>query len=242
MTTSFDISSLLFLDPPEFLCRNCFCLLGSSTIHEYDFENWFSCPECKKYHYTQNDFIKITFSDLIGHSRQLASIGELMKTNLKSGQIPPMRILLSALRKAQGFVHLTTYGMSHVLLGVLKVVSQEIQVRGIVANAHPSLVKEIGDYTDENPGLELIPIPATNDYRNADQIPHQKLIIIDGLLAFTGSANFTSTAWRKAKTGYEHVDVMTDIGHIQDIHNRLFCKTWLKLNPSSEYFEDEIPF
>ena len=242
MTTGFDISSLLFLDPPEFLCKNCFYLLGSSTIREYDFENWFSCPECGKYHYNQNDFIKITFADLISHSRKLASIGQLMEANLKSGQVPPMRILLSALRNAQGFVHLTTYGMSHVLLGALKVVSQEIHVRGVVTNANEQLIDEINNHTDENPGLELIPVAATNDYRNADQIPHQKLIIIDGLLAFTGSANFTSTAWRKARQGFEHVDVMTDIGRIQDIHNRLFCKTWLKLNPSSEYLKDEIPF
>ena len=56
-----------------------------------------------------------------------------------------------------------------------------VDVRGLVANADNNLQTAINDYTDENPRMCLIALPAGKTYRRAeDHIPHQKLIVIDG--------------------------------------------------------------
>jgi len=67
---------------------------------------------------------------------------------------------------------------------------------------------------------------------NADELPHQKLVVIDGLMAFKGSANLTQTAWRKAEIGYDEIEVVTNVEKVIDLHNRYFSPVWANL---SEY-------
>lgn len=63
-------------------------------------------------------------------------------------------------------------------------------------------------------------------------MPHQKLVVIDGLLAFKGSVNLTPTAWRKAALGYDEVEVLTDVEKVINLHNCYFSPIWADL---SEY-------
>ena len=67
---------------------------------------------------------------------------------------------------------------------------------------------------------------------NRYELPHQKLIVIDGLLAFKGSANLTLTAWRKAQSGYNELEAVTNMENVINLHNRCFSAIWAKL---SEY-------
>ncbi len=250
---NFDILSLLSFDPPGALCKNCQHIFSSRTIIDFDSddspleETWLSCPICNQAYYSIEDFIKIQFNDIMKHTRDLANIGKAMENSLKGKErkIPPMRIMLTALLNAKFFVHLTTYGISHLLLGALKVTSQQVDIKGIVSNVRrEDLIREMTGYPNEHPRLKLIPLQASNDYKQATNIPHHKLIIIDGLLAFTGSTNFTNAAWRKVKKGYEYVQVITDIGAVQELNSRLFSRTWLRFNPTSRDYSDrdEIPF
>jgi phosphatidylserine/phosphatidylglycerophosphate/cardiolipin synthase-like enzyme len=65
-----------------------------------------------------------------------------------------------------------------------------------------------------------------------DKLPHQKLVVIDGLMGFKGSANLTQTAWRKAEIGYDEIEVVTDVEKVINLHNRYFSPVWADL---SEY-------
>jgi len=176
-------------------------------------------------------------------ARKLAGIADTLNKSLRDDNTPPLRILLSGLLCAESFVHVTSYGMTHVFLGVLKLLSQAVDVRGFITNANDSLCQEINQNKDENPNMNLIAIPSNNTYRQVSkELPHQKLIIVDGLLGFAGSTNLTQTAWRSVKKGLDHIQIITDTSEIQDIHQRLFCRHWYKLNPSSQDYLDEIPF
>lgn len=243
--TSFDISTLLNFDPPEFLCNNCMRIFNRAEVRDYPFEqDWLRCPICNKHYGNEAEFISIKLNDLIGHSRKLAACASTMYKGLRDKKSPPpLRVLLSAFLVAESFIHLTSYGLNHSFLGALKLISQGVDVRGLVSNVKEDLVKEINDYKDENPRLNLITLSPTNTYRRIeDEIPHQKLIIIDGLLAFAGSANLTLSAWRNAREGLDHIEVITDLGRIQEYHDRLFSRHWYKFNPSSQDYSDEIPF
>lgn len=244
--TSFDISTLLNFDPPEFLCNNCMRIFNRSEVRDYSFErDWLRCPICNKHYSNEAEFISIKFDDLMGHSRKLAAIASAMYKGLRDKKAsPPLRVLLGAFLSAESFIHLTSYNMNHVVLGALKLISQQVDVRGLVSNvSNENLVQEINNHKDENPRLNLVTIAATNTHRLVeDEIPHQKLIIIDGLLAFAGSANLTLSSWRSAREGRDHIQIITDVGQIQELHDRLFSQHWYKLNPASQDYSDEIPF
>jgi phosphatidylserine/phosphatidylglycerophosphate/cardiolipin synthase-like enzyme len=50
--------------------------------------------------------------------------------------------------------------------------------------------------------------------------PHQKLIMIDGRLAFKGSANLTERSWRNAGRGRHHVEAVTNVAEVIALHNK----------------------
>src|SRR5262249_21598106 len=55
-------------------------------------------------------------------------------------------------------------------------------------------------------------------------VPHKKLIVIDGLLAFKGSANLTQTAWRSAEQGMDIIEVVSNISEVSRLHNRTLLR------------------
>src|SRR5690348_11915762 len=97
-----------------------------------------------------------------------------------------------------------------------------VPVRGIVANASPAIVEELKTYAKESPHLETHLYERSDKRLDWDNMPHQKVIIIDGLLAFKGSANLTVDGWRKAAKGLDSVDVVTDVNEVIQLNNRLF--------------------
>src|SRR5450432_1646673 len=121
---SFDLDSLLRFTPPQYLCERCFALLG-------EIEG--CCPVCGVRYLATDEFptsgrylahkgLDIQFDDLIGHCQSLAKIARRTRESLAAPQpfYPPMRALFAALQSAQHFVHFTTYGISALLLGALK--------------------------------------------------------------------------------------------------------------------------
>jgi hypothetical protein len=243
----FDILSLLAFDPPGFLCKNCLNIFGLQTSKFFEQSNdllketWLECPTCKFKVYDTQELLDIHHEDIMGQARRLADIGKAMHYSLRDGKVPPMRVLLATLLNADSFVHFTTLGINHILLGALKVISQKVNVNGIIVNPAESVIEELKEHQDETPRMNLI-IRQSSGYSDSEETPHTKLIIIDGLLAFAGSANFTLAGWRKARKQYEYVQVITEIGKIQDLHNRHFSSIWYKLNKSSIDPTKEIPF
>ncbi|MCS7071825.1 MAG: hypothetical protein NZM00_09995, partial [Anaerolinea sp.] len=125
----FDLDSLLRFTPPRFLCERCAALL----IDLHTDRSKFSCPVCGVTYlagtevlsvedYLRARGLEIHFSDVIGHSQQLARIARQARESLmgKRALYPPMRALFEALGSARRFVHFTTFGISAMLVGALK--------------------------------------------------------------------------------------------------------------------------
>jgi hypothetical protein len=234
MSPNFDLTSLLRLQPAACLCVRCGALLAAPRGD-------LQCPACGVRYLAQGGdpmqfFAQhgavLHYDDIFAHSLRLASIARDMRHSMNSPQAfyPPLRALLDSLNAAQHFVHFTTYGISAMLLGALKLTALRVDVRGIVSGVkQDTLLRELVDYTDESPRLNL------RVFKDDGQtMPHQKIIVVDGLIAFKGSANMTDFGWRKAAQGREFIEIVTDVQDVIDLHNRFFSPIWAGFEPAPE--------
>jgi len=137
-----------------------------------------------------------------------------------------MRLLFEVLSRARSFVHFASWGISHQLVGALKLTSIRVPVYGFVSSADRQIRAELTAFPDETPRLNAKVIsPHTANF----EAPHQKLVIVDGLIAFKGSTNLTNAALRKADTGLDVSEVITDYQMVVDFNNRFFAPTWKKI-------------
>jgi hypothetical protein len=167
----------------------------------------------------------VDIPDLPKHRAQLLTASKLVTgEDRHMGSV--LTGLFQSLAAAKGFVHFTSWGISHLMLGALKLLSeQDVSVNGIVSGAYPSVIEEVTKPTsDESLMMNIVAFPREESL----SAPHQKLLVIDGLLAFKGSANLTTTAWRKAAEHREMIEVVTDPAEIAKLHNRYFSKAWLQ--------------
>jgi hypothetical protein len=220
------------------MCRRCLAVFGSDDqLRQEEPEEgsgvW--CPVCAFdfMQYQEKATVHIEFDNIIDHSRTLAAI---------ASTTPLMRALYTSLGQARKFVHFITYGISHMHLGALKVVAQKVPVRGIIANVDTTLSAEINNYADESPYMELRLFKQRGPSSPEDSQPHQKLIVIDGLLAFKGSANLTLSGWRKAAIGRDVIEVVTNVNEVRELHNRFFSPIWFETNPSERYDYAGTPY
>jgi len=144
----------------------------------------------------------------------------------------PLKALLASLSKAKQFVNFTTYGIHPFLIGALKVTAQRVSVNGIVSGARGEVVSEavLSEFKDEKEDafeMDIKHYGAESGYKG---MPHQKLVVIDGLLAFKGAANLTLAGWRKASQGRDVVEVVTDVNEVIDLNNRFFSPIWAELS------------
>jgi PLD-like domain len=136
--------------------------------------------------------------------------------------------LLAALSRARNFVHLVSWGLSWDFIGMLALLSHRVPVRGVISGCDENKARQIreaatygGDHFDVRP---LCP-------RDSSSSPHQKIIIIDGLLALWGSANLTIQGWRQVDLGHEQIVVETRPEEVCELNNRYFSPIWSKLHP-----------
>jgi phosphatidylserine/phosphatidylglycerophosphate/cardiolipin synthase-like enzyme len=226
----FDIDSLLRFTPPEFLCARCYAIMsvspdlrvGRCPVCGVNYVATAEFPRCEGY--LESKGLRVQFDHVIEHSQQLARVARKARESLNSprSDYPPMRALFEALNNAQQFVHFTTYGISALLLGAVKMTAQRVPVRGLVSGIkNDSVYRELTEHANEAPMLE------TRLFQQDSQwFPHQKIIVIDGLLAFKGSANLTDFGWRKAAQGREVIEIVTDLREISELHNRYFSAAW----------------
>jgi phosphatidylserine/phosphatidylglycerophosphate/cardiolipin synthase-like enzyme len=193
---------------------------------EYAFEGNFKIEPFRAYFRKRGLYINI--DNPVEHTKHLRLIANRVQQD--SPNYPPLKGLFESINNAQQFIHFTTFGISHQFLGALKLVAQRIQVRGIVSLPPDQawLLPELECYKNEAPGLSIKMVCASS--RNWEELPHQKLVVIDGLLAFKGSVNLTQTAWRKAARGYDEVEVLTDLEKVINLHNRYFSPVWADLS------------
>ena len=141
---------------------------------------------------------------------------------------PPIEVLLSALSTARKWIHLTSKGMSQQILGALRLLSnQGVSIQGIVSGARSDPVEEYQTMkrADEVNYLDL----KMFTFEESRNLPHTKLIVIDGKGAIYGGANLTLTGWRKVATGDDQMQIELDPGKVRRMNNVFFSKPWVRL-------------
>jgi hypothetical protein len=233
----FNIQSLHSFKPARFVCEKCLALLTEAPRpdRQKPTQNP-KCPVCSVEYATSQKFSSynvggyldemdcgLRFTGLLEHCKELADA--ITTPHYVKTERPPLRMLLAALSRAQLFVHFSSWGLTSFFAGVLKLIAQKTVVRGIVSSIDERILDEITDLKTEVPSgnLEVITF-LRGDW--ADDPPHQKLIVIDGLLAFKGSANLTEQGWRKAGRGRDHIEPVTNVAEVIALHNKLFSPVW----------------
>ncbi|MFQ5852200.1 MAG: phosphatidylserine/phosphatidylglycerophosphate/cardiolipin synthase family protein [Candidatus Binatia bacterium] len=245
--TAFDIENLLEFNPPGCHCEKCLALLSSPLHLTYKGSRLF-CPTCGVEYIRTEEFkhphqyldsmgCNIEFNEIVEHARGLARIA----WQIRNSKCPPLSGLLRALNAAQQFIHFATWNISHVMIGALKMAAQRVNVRGFVAVAEARTLSELTNYKVEAPQLQVKVLGSEGSWSN---LAHQKLVVIDGLLAFEGSANMTQDAWRNAAEGRDRVRVVTDADEVIGLHNKYFSPIWAKLSNLGEKIsmETKVPF
>jgi hypothetical protein len=240
----FDISSLTKFRPSGYLCQKCLALLDWDDWTFFAEDEVPVCPVCRVRYMPTDDFTgdrvtdylkargrKIVFKDLMAHSRTLAEIAQRARDSQhpKVWSQRPIQPLFHALLFANVFVHFVTYGISPLFVGAIKLAAQRVPMRGIVSNADSQAKDEFTVHGAEAPLLTVKLFERSDRPADWDAMPHQKLIVIDGLLAFKGSANLTTAGWRKSAQGLDVIEVVTDVTEVKELHNRYFCPIWARL-------------
>jgi hypothetical protein len=238
MQQGFDLDTLLRYTPPHYLCERCYAFLGDLPEGE-----GYRCPVCGvayvptgDYHYVgaylAANGLALRYESSVVQGKRLALLARRARGAL-SGQTtdyPPMRAFLEALTLAQHCVHFTTFGISAFMLGALKLAAQRIAVRGIISGIkRDEMAREVTQFSDEAPLLQTRVFG-----QNGQWFPHQKLLVIDGMLAFKGSANLTDIGWRKAGSGGEVLEVVTDLREVVELNNRFFSPVWATFERSAD--------
>jgi phosphatidylserine/phosphatidylglycerophosphate/cardiolipin synthase-like enzyme len=144
-----------------------------------------------------------------------------------------MRTLFEVISRAKYFVHFTTWGISHQLIGALKMASMRVPVYGFASNVEANTRAELTEFPDETPNLQAKVIPSTQSIYDA---PHQKILVIDGLVAFKGSTNLTNAGARRADRGLDVSELVTDSVEVTKLNNRYFAPVWRKLHAPDDTF------
>jgi hypothetical protein len=176
--------------------------------------------------------------DMFAHARSLATVVRSSKTAFEPW--PAMRLLLEILSRAKLFVHFTSWGISHVLIGALKATSMHVPVYGIVSNVENHARVELTEFPKESPRLNVQVVPSSQGIYDA---PHQKILIVDGLLAFKGSTNLTNAGMRRADRALDVTEVETNVGGVGELNNKYFAPVWKKLTAPDDIYQMRwLPF
>ena len=237
----FDIDSLLEFRPPRYFCANCYAV-NCPPEPEKPTEV-IVCPACNvryipskerpwwqlKKFLIEDEARGITFEAPIAHAQHLARIARLIKRH--DERYPLMRGLLDLLCYARQFIHFTTDGISHQLLGAMKLIATRVPVRGIVSNVEPELARELKEHPNEAGKLRVMTVGPAADLRDA---PLQKLVVIDGLIGIKGAVNLTLPGVRKAAKDLEALEVVTNTDEVIRLNNHLFSPSWGTQSDSGE--------
>ncbi len=251
----FDITSILDFNPPRYVCPACRGLMRTyKTDFKKDAPTEHSCRLCAvKYdvqigtpsdgdwHVSTHDYFKkngllLDHDDLLSHATTLAKIVRESRGRAerpKADPWPTMRTFFEVVSRAKYFVHFCSWGMSHQLIGALKMASMRVPVYGFASNVDASTRVELTEYPTEVPGLIAQVIPTEQNIYDA---PHQKLLIVDGLVAFKGSANLTNTGLRRADRGLDLSEIVTNYADVTELNNTLFAPVWRRITAPGDVF------
>ena len=236
----FDITSILDFKPPSYICYICAACRGlfrhlKTTRDANGRLDWNKCPVCgveylsgrydkeelsstPKY-LRDNGYMIAYGNSLFEHAVTLATLVKKSR-EIPRAPWPTMRLFFEALSRAKHFVHFASWGISHQMIGALKLTSMRVPVFGFVSNVESHARLELSEFPGECPKFVAKVVSTTVGAWDA---PHQKLLVIDGLLAFKGSTNLTNSALRKADRGLDISEVVTDFAEVTTLNNHYFA-------------------
>lgn len=254
---SFDITSILDFNPPSRICPACRGLIKDVKYEPSGVDPWsapgtYSCPVCQvefvgdfddepwsnpvSDHFRHKGWV-IDHSELIPHATALARVVRQAKGQgssfISTKPWPTMRTLFEVISRAKYFVHFTTWGISHQLIGALKMASMHVPVYGFASSVEQHARVELTEFPDETPNFNARVISSTESIHDA---PHQKILIIDGLVAFKGSTNLTNAGPRRADRALDVSELVTDSAEVTRLNNKYFAPVWRKLNSPGDTF------
>ncbi len=248
--SQFDIAQYADFRPPRYLCPRC-----ASIWREDEYGRW---PEGWDYDYgstpdawvcgvcnlrfettreysDSEEYLKrwhcaLEFADLTNHLQVLASAAKELRSRDSWNQRPARSLhnLLAALNQARHFVHFISTGLSWDFIGMLALLSHRVAVRGVISMDEGPKARQLlkaREYGSKE--FEVVPL-SPSEFPSR---PHQKIIVIDGFLAITGSPNLTIQAWCNLDVGHEHVVIETRPEEVKSLNNLLFSPVWHKLHP-----------
>ncbi len=243
----FDITSILDFQPPRYICPACRGLMRNIKINTKVRPFSYSCPVCEvKFIGGEGDSSIweafrtegwiVDHRDLFSHATALAEVVQKSRRQ----KWPTMRTFFEVIARAKYFVHFTSWGISHVMIGALKMASMRVSVYGFVSSVEQHARVELVDFPDEAPQLTAKVIPSTQGIYDA---PHQKILIIDGLVAFKGSTNLTGAGARRADRGLDVSEVVTDYEQVTELNNKYFAPVWRNItSPEDTYvWSSDLP-
>lgn len=190
---SFDITSILDFDPARYACPVCRGLIGSIKVERQKtsdgkYRTRFLCGICgveflwsehapkgrNVYNWFQEQGSSISLGpELFDHARVLAKLVKDSRDDSWGQPWPTMRLLFETLSRAKSFVHFASWGISHQLVGVLKLTSMRVPVYGFVTSADREITRELTGFPQETPRLNAQVIsPRTGNF----EAPHQTRI------------------------------------------------------------------
>jgi hypothetical protein len=254
----FDITSILDFNPPRYICPACRGLMQRYTVAFQKKPTEYSCPVCEvrydvaieddddtdwksAWNVSNHDYFKqngllLDHDGLLSHATALAKIVRESRgqgARRRKDPWPVMRTFFEVLSRAKYFVHFCSWGMSHQLVGALKMASTRVPVYGFASNVESGTRVELTEYPTEAPAFVAKVIPTEQNIYDA---PHQKLLIVDGLVAFKGSANLTNTGLRRADRGLDLSETVTDYAEVTRLNNTLFAPVWRRITAPEEVY------
>ena len=209
--------------------------------------------------YFQDHGLVIDHADLLSHATTLAEVvrrshggkdpliqvvrisrskgrwPEVVETPLVKDPWPTTRTFFEVVSRARYFIHFATWGISHKMIGALKLASMRVPVYGWASNVESHVRVELNEYPDETPNFTAKVMPS--DQHAPFDSPHQKLVVVDGPVAFKGSANLTNSGMRKADRGLDIHETVTDYAEVTKLNNKFFAQVWKTATAPGDTFD-----
>ncbi len=152
----------------------------------------------------------------------LLQIGERLRS--PTVDQPSLRLLLQALSGARYYVHFLSYGLSPEFIGALNMAAMRIPVNGVVSNADPALCAALRHASVQVPQFNTRCLAAPTTWTAS---PHERLVVIDGVLALRGRVSLTMRSWHdhslRDRCG---VSVEMDPRRVAKLNNQHFVPLW----------------
>lgn len=161
----------------------------------------------------------------MGHAMGLAQIAERLTETAEGA---PLRTLMELLSASRSFIHIASFRFDDFTLALLEMAAQATSIAAIFSGIGLKQSEILDRVSLEAPGLECRVEEPRSDQN------HQKLIVIDGLLAIRGSPNLTRQGWRSVAADIQIIDVITDTAQVTAINNDGFSPLWKRSEPDAQ--------